>query len=703
MKIGIFTFGNMPIFFALEFQISHFLWLIFSLLLGTGYAFFLYSRTPIGTAHRVLFILRLLAVAAITFLLFAPQIRSVERTIQKPVVILAQDNSASLTLGMVDATRSRLYRSSVKKLYDELSEKYQVDTLLLGDSVRLGLHSDMKDNSTDISSLFKRIRSFYAGKNVGAIIFASDGLYNRGGDPLSEALSLKAPVYSIALGDTNVKKDLRITNVNYNERVQAGNDFEINLQIEANRSKGHQSRLSVRREKEEVFSRVLNINSDDFRYTLPIVLPAQPVGTFRYTVRLDTLSEEISVENNKSNFFVQAQEMKRNILIVADAPHPDISAMRQSLDVGGNYEVDLSYIQDLTSAEITKADMLILYQLPSLREHSRDFRSIIKAKPILYVLGAQSDLSAFSSMQGLLDLKAAPAPVETSATINSSFQAFSLPDSLSTVIGNYGPLLVPFSDVRFKGNHYDLFQQKVGSLETSRPLFSFSPDSQPRFAVLGAEGIWRWRLQAFHASGSHNMVAQLLSKVVQYLVADTDKRRFRVYSSQQIYTSSEPVIINAELYNEAHELVNTPDVSLTLVETTGRVFSYQFSRLNNAYTLNIGALSPGEYTYRASTRLGNISYQAEGKLLVSTNQLEFQEVKANHQLLYQLARQSGGELFYPHQLEELNRAIGKNETVKTVSYENASVNDLINIKWLLGLICGLIFCEWFLRKRGGDL
>src|SRR5699024_9867193 len=124
-----------------------------------------------------------------------------------------------------------------------------------------------------------------------------------------------------------------------------------------------------------------------------------------------------------------------------DAPHPDISAMRQSLDVGGNYEVGLSYIQDLTSAEITKADMLILYQLPSLREHSWDFRSIIKAKPILYVLGAQSDLSAFSSMQGLLDLKAAPAPVETSATINSSFQAFSLPDSLSTVIGNYGPLL----------------------------------------------------------------------------------------------------------------------------------------------------------------------------------------------------------------------------------------------------------------------
>jgi len=598
---------------------------------------------------------------------------------------------------------SRRYRASVKQLYDQLSKKYQVDTLLLGDSVRIGLESNLEDRSTDISSLFRDVKSLYAGRNVGAIILASDGLYNRGGDPLPEALSLKAPVYSIALGDTNAKKDLRISNVNYNEFIQAGNDFEISLHIEAHQSKGHKSRLSVYRGNDRVFSRVLNIDSDNFSDNFQAILPAQSAGTTRYTVRIDTLSAEVSVANNRSDFYVQAQDMKRNILIVADAPHPDISTMRQSLDGGGNFGVSLSYVQDLTAADIVRADLVILYQLPSKRERLQTLSSIIKAKPILYVLGAQSDLAAFSSMQGLLDLKAAPTPVETSAIINSTFQAFSLPDSLKFVIGSYGPLLVPFSGVRFKGNHYNLLHQKAGNVNTDRPLFSFSSDSQPRIAVLGAEGIWRWRLQAFHASGNHNMIDELLSKVVQYLVADTDKRRFRVYSSKQIYTDNEPVIINAELYNEALELVNKPDVSLTLLGAAGRVFSYQLSRLNNSYSLNLGALSAGEYTYKASTRLGSIPYNAEGKLLVSANQVEFQEVKANHQLLYQLARQSGGELFYPHQLREMEREIGRNETVKTVSYENATVSDLINVKWILGLICGLIFCEWFLRKRGGDL
>jgi len=190
-------------------------------------------------------------------------------------------------------------------------------------------------------------------------------------------------------------------------------------------------------------------------------------------------------------------------------------------------------------------------------------------------------------MQGLFDFKAAASPIEGSAVINPSFQAFSLSDSVSLAIADYGPLLVPVSDVRFRGNRYDLLYQKVGDFPTGRPLFSFSADSSPRFAVLAGEGIWRWRLQAFSVSGNHNAVDQLLRKTVQYLVADTDKRRFRVYSSQQAYTNSEPVILNAELYDEAFELVNRPDVSLTLRAMDGRIFSYQFTRTTNSCSFEI--------------------------------------------------------------------------------------------------------------------
>lgn len=672
--------------------------------MGLGYAFFLYSRSiPVsGKLRRLLFALRALGVAFITFLLFAPQISSEQRTLEKPVIVLAQDNSASIGPGIVNAATRERYQVAFQKLYKELVRKYQVDTLLLGDSVRRGFRSDWQDKSTNLSSLSRYLRRFYAGRNLGAIILASDGLYNRGNDPLSEALSLKAPVYTIALGDTSARKDLRISNVNYNEFVQAGNDFEVSLQFEAYQSKGQRPRIAIYKGRKIVFSEMLNIDSDDFRRTLSAVLPPQLPGTTRYTVRIDTVPDEISAVNNISDFYVRAQDGKKNILIVSDAPHPDIGAIRQSLSAGGNYELSFSNVHDLRPAIISEADLIVLYQLPSLKENFQTYAGMVKAKPILYVLGVQSDIRTFSSMQGLFDFKGVSSPVEASAIINPSFQAFSLIDSVSKSIAGYDPLLVPFSDVQFKGNHYDLLYQKVGNVPTGRPLFSFSADSSPRFAVL-AEGIWRWRLQAFNESGNHNVVDQLLIKAVQYLVADTDKRKFRVYSSQQGYTSSEPVILNAELYDEAFELVNKPDVSLTLRASDGRLLSYQFTRTANSYTLDVGALASGEYSYTAATQLSGIVHKDEGKILVSSNQLEFQEMRANHQLLYELARQSGGELFYPERLAELGRVLDKNEMLKTVSYESRTVSDMIDVKWLLGLICGLIFCEWLLRKRSGDL
>lgn len=695
----------MPIFFALEFQISHFLWLLFSVLLGLGYAAFLYPRhrRVSGVPRSLVFTLRALCVALISFLLFAPQVRSRKKTLEKPVIILAQDNSASLGMGTVDPVKGSRYRAALKKLYDQLSQEYQVDTLLLGDSVRAGFAANLADQRTDIASLFHTINSMYAGKNVGAIILASDGLYNRGADPLSAALPLKVPIYSVALGDTNQKKDRLIANLSYNELVQAGNDFEVGIQVEAYGIEGEKARLAVYREKELVFSKMLDIRSAEFRTYLPVILPAQRPGTVGYTVRVDSVPGEVSVSNNIRQFYVQARDIRKKVLIVADAPHPDIAALRQSFGMGGTYDVALSYVEDLQPAAIEKADLLVLYQIPSQRQSLQRLAPILKSKPALYVLGAGSDLRAFSAMQGLLDLKPASSLLELPAEVNESFPAFSLTDSLISELPKLGPLQVPFADVRFKSAHHDLLFQLAGKLKTGWPLFSFSAGSKPRIAVLGGEGIWRWRLEAVNASGSSALVDQLLAKSMQYLVADDDRRRFRVYPSQEAYTDTEPVMLNAELYNESFELLNTPDVALTLRGENKQVYSYQFSRVNNGYTLNMGTLPAGEYRYRATARQGADRLEAEGLIHVGSNQLEFQETKANHQLLYQLAKQSGAKLYSPEQLSDMYKAIRADEMVKTISYEKTRVSDIIDLKWLFGLICMLLFCEWFLRKRNGEL
>jgi hypothetical protein len=57
----------------------------------------------------------------------------------------------------------------------------------------------------------------------------------------------------------------------------------------------------------------------------------------------------------------------------------------------------------------------------------------------------------------------------------------------------------------------------------------------------------------------------------------------------------------------------------------------------------------------------------------------------------------------PENLLKIADEIVKNENIKTISYEDRKYDELINMKWLFGLVLILLGTEWFLRKRNGEL
>jgi hypothetical protein len=103
----------------------------------------------------------------------------------------------------------------------------------------------------------------------------------------------------------------------------------------------------------------------------------------------------------------------------------------------------------------------------------------------------------------------------------------------------------------------------------------------------------------------------------------------------------------------------------------------------------------------AKTKLGTKAYAASGNFLVEALNIELMESRANHQLLYNLSRITGGKMLYPNQMLDLVDAIRKNEKVKTLSHEEKSYEPLINLKWIFALVILLLSFEWFLRKRNG--
>ncbi|HCN83827.1 MAG TPA: hypothetical protein DIT07_09430 [Sphingobacteriaceae bacterium] len=696
----------MPLLFQLQFSINIFFWLLACIALGIGYAFLLYgipSRTE-GPLRKMLFGLRVALVAFLAFLLFAPEIKLAKTILEKPLIILVQDNSASIGVSEPRNFNSEKYVSDFKALNDKLSQDYEVKTFSFGDDIKAGLNFNYDRKLTDISALLQMVNDQYAVRNIGAVIIATDGIYNHGGNPLYESQNLKAPLYTIALGDTIPKRDLLIANVNYNNIVYLDNQFQIEITVEAYQSSGASTVLTVSDKDGRIFNKPLTINSGEYRITVPVTVLASKKGTQKYTINVAPISSELSKVNNTQTIFIDVVDGKQKILIVANSPNPDLSALKQSIETNKNYEVKIDLIDDFKNEDLNQAGLLILHQLPSATNKAENLLKAAAGKPIWFIIGAQSNTSYFSSIQNGLNIVAAGANAqEALATVKNDFYAFTLTENTRNRLQSFAPLTTMFGNYAVKGPASVLLAQKIGRIETDKPLLLFADEPERKIGVLAGEGLWKWRLEDFQENGNHETVDELLVKTVQYLSSRNDKRKFRVYPARTTFDENEHVVLNAELYNDSYELVNTPDVQVVLKGSNKKNYTFQFSRTNNAYTLDAGLLPSGEYSFTANTLLGKEKLTATGQFVINQQQSELQQTTANHQLLYSMAKQNGGKMVYPAEISSLPDLIHTNEKIKTVSYEDRRYEDMINLKLIFFILLALVSVEWFSRKRNGEV
>ncbi|TZF83221.1 VWA domain-containing protein [Pedobacter sp. BS3] len=693
----------MPFLLNILFSSFHFFWLLLSLLLGALYAWLLYK--PLGKLRLTysLFALRCITVAALFFLLSAPLINRISRSVEKPLIILAQDNSSSIKISPAKGFDFGVYKNALNKLQQALAEDYEVKTVSFGSKVNPGLRFAYNEPSTDIAAVFKTVTGQFSGRNIGAVILASDGIYNTGDNPVYLARQNKFPVYTIALGDTIPKRDVVISTINYNRIVYLDNKFEVEVFIDAYQCAGQSTNLTIADSSGVIFSKPVAISSGSYHTIIRTALPAKKKGIQKFTFRLSPVSGELSAENNTQHIFVDVLDDRQNILIIANAPHPDISALKQSIESNKGYEVKTTLAADVKPQDIAKAGLIILHQLPSQTQAAQDIFKAVQHKPCWFILGAQSDVNRFSQMQHALSISGNNTVQETTARPNTGFFTFAVSDSTLGKIQNFAPLTAPFGNYTPKAQSTVLLNQQVGKIVTANPLLLFSDENQRKIAVLTGEGIWRWRLNDFAEHNNHDAVNELVSKIIQYLSARDDQRKFRVYPTQNAFPENLPVQFNAELYTDAYQLINTPEVSLTVKNKQNKTYNYLFTRNQNAYVLNAGTLPAGEYTFSAATQLANHKLTASGRFIVEQQLAELQQTTANHQLLFQLAQATGGSMLYPGKIAQLPELLKKNELIKSVSYEDKRYEDMINLKAVAILLLLLLSAEWFLRKRNGEV
>lgn len=686
----------------------HSLWLApLCLALGIGLAWWLYRRASSkdGFSRNLALLLatiRALAVALIAFLLLEPMVRTMVREVRKPVVVLAHDGSASLMAAGDTASLRGAFRLELEAMAERLSDRYEVRSFTFGERILEGLHFEQQDALTDISELFREIYDRLAGPDLGAVVLASDGIYNRGRDPRMDAARLGVPLFTIALGDTTVRPDLLLRAVEHNRINYLGNEFPVVARIEARAFKGQRSRVAVLYNGKEVATKEIAITSDPYFEEVPFSLKAEKPGVQRYTVEVRTVPGESTEVNNSQDIYIDVLDARQKVLLLGASPHPDLGAIRSALGGLEGYGTELAFAGNFTG-NIEEHDLVVLHRLPSVEQPMKALlqRASAKGVPMLVVLGQGTDLNAFNSLGcGVQVTGSRMATTDAMAAVDKSFSAFTLETEMVRAIERFPPMQVPFGQYDLGRSASAVITQRIGAVRTPYPLIAVVQQNERRMATMAGEGLWRWRLADMQQNGDQQQVDRLIHKLVQYLALKVDKKRFRVEHAAA-FNSSEAVLFSAELYNPSYERVNGPEVELVLRDEEGRDFPYAFSRTADSYRLDAGRLPAGRYAWNARTELDGERFTAAGELLIRPVVAELLSTIADHDLMADLAVRSEGLMVHADGMKEVEQAIRDRARIAARSYAHSSFNDLISLRWIFFVLLALLSAEWVLRRRNG--
>ncbi|MBK7572248.1 MAG: hypothetical protein IPI10_11710 [Bacteroidetes bacterium] len=683
-------------------------WVLICLAAGFLYALVLYRKDhSFDSIHpwlkRLLFGLRAVLVFFLALLLLTPLLKTLTREKEKPVIIIAQDNSQSIVINKDSSFYRNEYKKQLTDFANGLKEKFDVKEVNWGDKVSDGIDFSFSEKQTDFSALFSQINDRYEDRNVGAVIIAGDGLYNRGSSPVYDESILKVPYFTIALGDTTVQKDLLISKVNFNKTVYLGNSFPIEVTVDARRLSGASSVLTIKQDSSVLFSKQISISGNKFNQLIPVVLDAKKTGIIHYKIELSAVAGEMSTMNNIRDIYVEVIESKQKVLVVGNSPHPDLGAIKLSLESSQNYTVKV-VMAEAFEGNLSEYNLVILHNLPSTGHPIKELLGKISASsiPTWYILGTQVSIPMFNALGSGINITNnidKSNPVE--AKVNRDFSLFTISSQMEQNIGSFPALLTPFGKYRSTANNAVLLYQQIGDITTDQPLQIFNQSTGQRIGVLGGEGIWKWRLSDYSANGNFDAFNEWLLKSVQNLSVKENKTHFRLISKNNI-NENEQVVFDAEVYNDNYELINTPDVNMVITNSAGKSFPYIFSKTEKGYNLNSGFMSAGDYKYKSTVKVSDKVYTSSGQFTVSLLQAEQGESVADHVLLNTLAQKNGGAMFYPNQLNELKDQLLKRDDMKTVSYSHYKLRDLVDVKAIFFILLALLSIEWLLRKRAGS-
>ncbi len=676
---------------SLEFSYSNW-WLLLGALLSIGISYWLYYRTKSELNGRVKFFLaalRALGLFTLLLLLLNPLIKQETITKQKPIIAFGIDNSASILQNKDSLQLKKNIEQNISLLKNQLADQFDLKTFLFDGVTSVGDQPLFKAKQSNPSSFLETIENNYSNQNIAATLLLTDGIVNEGEWPEGIAEKIKGNIYAIALGDTTPIKDASIDRVYTNTIAYLGNTFPVEINIKANALRQQNTKVKIQLSGTTVAEQAITYSTARFSSLVKFNLPAKTVGLQSYRVILEPVNGEQNLANNVYNFTIEVLDAKEKIVLLANGPHPDVAAIKQSVENNENYTLDYFNAETFTG-QLEGYSLVILHQL-----NAKQLSRYTQSNTAIWYIGHSPNL-----VIGDLKLPASAKQTEIDAKYNKGFGLFSINEKTNSVLQNAPPVFGPIGDYNLSSNFQSLFYQKIGIVETEQPLLAFSNSNGKKIGVFLGDGLWKWRLHDFRINQNFDAFNEIISKSIQYLSTKEDKSFFKVNTRKNI-KENEALIFDAEVYDNTYTLTTEAEVTLALKNDQNKIYNYTFSKNTNNFNVSAGTFPAGNYKYEATVKYKGQTYKKNGNITISALLSETANLVADHTWLYNISKRSGGAVYKLDKVNELIATLLKNADYKTVNYSQKKLSELISIKWLLAFLLLLFSVEWLIRKRNG--
>ena len=158
--------------------------------------------------------------------------------------------------------------------------------------------------------------------------------------------------------------------VNFNRIAYLNNEFPIEVIVNGKKCEGLATELIIEKDNSVIIKKPVTFRSDNDFITIKTHIKAEKTGLQRFTVRLSSIDGEITIDNNRKDVFIDILEGKNKILLLANAPHPDVTALKQSITDNINYTFDSFIISDFEN-NLAEYNLVILHGLPSKKNNDK--------------------------------------------------------------------------------------------------------------------------------------------------------------------------------------------------------------------------------------------------------------------------------------------------------------------------------------------